>query len=70
MLINQKINLQNYIERSIEQNNQYKEISEILLKDPDESLLTPEQIKTYKKLGKMTIMKIINNSNILIDFCD
>ena len=29
------------------------------MKDTDEKLLTPEQIQTYNKLGKMTIINII-----------
>jgi hypothetical protein len=32
--------------------------------------LTPNQIETYKKLGKMTVFNILNNSIIPVDFSD
>ena len=30
--------------------------------------MTPEQIETYKKLEKMTVMNILNKSSIQVDF--
>ena len=41
ILIDQKNNLSNYVEQSFEKYTQYKKLLEILLRDPDENLMTP-----------------------------
>ena len=30
--------------------------------------MTPQQIETFQKVGKMTILRIIENSNVDVDF--
>ena len=30
--------------------------------------MTPKQIETYQKIGKMTVIKIIENSNVDVEF--
>ena len=32
--------------------------------------MTQEQIETYKQLGQMTVLNILNNSSIPVDFID